>query len=199
MDPHQQFCHNQGCRAYGLKAEGHIVIHSRKERRYQCKRCKRTFSETKGTALYRLHKPKELLLTVVTLLAYGCPLQAICAAFDLDERTVACWQREAGVHCWRVHEHVVEAARVELGQVQADELRVEGSRRGHVVGWSTGGRKPTMVGRSGEHETGPRPDSRAAFSGAQLRLGASGAFMYRWTGQLSQSGHPPLQGAASHW
>ena len=101
------------------------MIHSQKERRYRCKRCSRTFSATKGTALYRMHKPKELVLTaVVTLLAHGCPLRAIVAAFGLDERTVARWEREAGMHCRRLHEHVVEAGRVELGQVQADELRV---------------------------------------------------------------------------
>jgi hypothetical protein len=71
-----------------------------------------------------MHKPKEVVLTLITLLAHGCPLQAIVAAFGLDERTVARWEREAGMHCRRVHEHVVEAGRVELGQVQADELRV---------------------------------------------------------------------------
>ncbi len=124
VNPHERFCHNEGCRAYGREGEGHIVIHSQKEQRYRCKRCRRTFSATKGTALYRIHKPKELVLAVVTLLANGCPLQAICAAFGLDERTVARWEREAGTHCRRVHEHVVEAGRVELGQVQADELRV---------------------------------------------------------------------------
>ena len=96
MNPHQQFCHNQACRAYGRSGEGHIVIHSRKEQRYRCKRCDQTFSATKGTALYRMHKPTELVLTVVTLLAYGCPVQAIVAAFSLDERTVARWQTEAG-------------------------------------------------------------------------------------------------------
>jgi transposase-like protein len=53
MDPHEQFCHNEGCRAYGRKGEGHIVIHSSAERRYQCKRCKKTFSATKATAFYR--------------------------------------------------------------------------------------------------------------------------------------------------
>jgi transposase-like protein len=124
MDPQEQFCHNEGCRAYGRKAEGHIVIHSSTERRYQCKRCKKTFSETKGTALYRMHKPKELVLTVVTLLAHGCPLRAICAAFGLDERTVARWEKEAGMQGRRVHEHIVEGGRLELRQVQADELRV---------------------------------------------------------------------------
>jgi transposase-like protein len=124
VNPHEQFCHNKDCRAYGRKGEGHIVIHAKKERRYRCKKCSRTFSATKDTALYRMHKPKELVLTVVTLLAHGCPLQAIVAAFGLDERTVARWEREAGMHCRRVHEHVVEAGRVELGQVQAGELRV---------------------------------------------------------------------------
>jgi transposase-like protein len=124
VNPHEQFCHNKECRAYAREGEGHIVIHSQKERRYQCKRCRRTFSQRTGTALYRLHKPKELMFIVITLLAHGCPLQAICAAFGLDERTVARWEREAGMQCQRVHEHVVEAGRVELGQVQADELRV---------------------------------------------------------------------------
>lgn len=74
------------------------MIHSQKERPYKCKRCSRTFSATKGTALYRSHKPKELVFMVITLLAHGCPLQAIVAAFALDERTVARWGREAGMH-----------------------------------------------------------------------------------------------------
>jgi transposase-like protein len=50
MDPHEQFCHNERCRVYGRKGEGHVVIHSSAERHYQCKRCKKTFSATKGTA-----------------------------------------------------------------------------------------------------------------------------------------------------
>ncbi len=124
MNPQKQFCHNQDCWAYGRKGEEHIVIHSHKEKRYRCKRCRRTFSQTKGTALYRLHKPQELVFVVLTLLAYGSPIQAIVAAFGLDERTVARWQREAGSQCRRVHEHLVEAGNVELSQVQADELRV---------------------------------------------------------------------------
>jgi transposase-like protein len=125
MSPHDRWCHNRRCRAYGRVDEGHVVIHSQKERRYQCKRCKRTFTETRDTALYRMHKPRWLVIAVVTLLAYGCPVQAIVAAFELDERTVARWQRESGAQCRRVHEHLVEAGRVALLQVQADEIRVK--------------------------------------------------------------------------
>jgi transposase-like protein len=124
MDPQEQFCRNRACRAYGRKGEGHVVIHSRAERRYQCKRCRRTFAETAGTALYRLRTARDEVVVVVTLLAYGCPVQAIVAAFGLDERTVARWQTRAGAQGRRVHEHLVQAGRVELGQVQADELRV---------------------------------------------------------------------------
>ncbi len=124
MDPHAQFCHNPTCWADGRQGEGHIVSHSQRERRYRCKRCGRTFSATRGTALYRAHKPHALVVQVVTLLAHGCPVQAIVAALGLDERTVARYQAEAGAQCRRVHQHVVQAGRVELGQVQADELRV---------------------------------------------------------------------------
>ena len=124
MNPQGQFCHNAHCWAYGRAGEGHVVIHSRGERRYQCKRCGATFAATRGTALYRAHKPHALVVQVVTLLAHGCPPQAIVAAFGLDERTVARYQAEAGAQCRRVHEQVAAAGRVDLGQVQADELRV---------------------------------------------------------------------------
>ncbi len=51
-------------------------------------------------------------------------MQAIVAAFGLDERTVADWQRRAGRQGERVHGQLVQAGAVTLGQVQADELRV---------------------------------------------------------------------------
>ncbi len=124
MDPQQQFCRNRSCWAYGRAGDGHVVIHSRAGRRYQCKRCRRTFAETAGTALYRLRTARDGVVVVLTLLAYGCPIQAVVAAFGLDERTVARWQARAGAQCRRVHEHLVQDGRVELGQVQADELRV---------------------------------------------------------------------------
>lgn len=125
MNPHERWCHNRRCRAYGRLDEGHVVVHSQKERRYRCKRRGRTFSETRDTALYRTHKPRWLVLAVLTLLAYGCPAQAIVAAFKLDGRTVARWQKESGSQCGRAHEHLIEAGKVALLQVQADEIRVK--------------------------------------------------------------------------
>ncbi|MGE3537814.1 MAG: hypothetical protein AB7N91_10325 [Candidatus Tectimicrobiota bacterium] len=85
---------------------------------------------TKGTALYRLRTSAETISLVVTLLAHGCPLQAIVVAFGYDERTVASWLARAGGHGQAVQEHMVEQPRA-LGQVQADEIRVK--TQGRVV------------------------------------------------------------------
>ena len=172
------------------------MIHSSAERRYQCKRCKKTFSATKGSAFYRAHKPHELVLMVITLLAHGCPVQAIVAAFGLDERTVARWQREAGAQCKRVHEHLVEAGRVELSQVQADELRVR------VVGgvlWLAGALEVrSRLWLGGELEAGSRSDPKAAEWGTRLWLREDGAFVHRWSLKLSQGSPTSVQRSATH-
>jgi len=126
MQPSEQFCPNLRCCARGQKGLGNIVVHDRKRQRYRCKTCKQTFSARRGTMLEGLRKPTELIVVVVTLLAYGCPIQAIVHAFALDERTVASWRDRAGVHCQHVHEAIVEQERLDLVHVQADEIRVKG-------------------------------------------------------------------------
>jgi len=68
--------------------------------------------------------PKDTVLKIVTLLAHGCPRQAVVAAFKVDERTVKSLEEGAGKHCQQVHEHLVERPR-DLGQVQADEIRAK--------------------------------------------------------------------------
>ncbi len=124
MDPSKVFCQDPECPARGKKDCGNIGIHSHKEKRYICHTCGKTFVASKGTVFYRLRHPMEFVTQMITLLAYGCPIAAIVAAFGLDERTVASWQRRAGQHSQQVHEHLVQQPR-DLGQVQADEIRVK--------------------------------------------------------------------------
>ena len=88
MDPQTVFCPNPDCPARGQVGEGNIGIHSQKEHRYCCRVCSQTFAARKGTAFYRLRTAEETVTLVLTLLAHGCPLQAIVVAFSLDERTV---------------------------------------------------------------------------------------------------------------
>src|SRR3972149_5024406 len=120
-----QFCHNPDCTARGQVGQGNISVHYRPEQRYRCKTCGVTFAATKGTPFFRLHKAKDLFTLVITLLTHGCPLQAIVAAFGMDERTVSAWGERAGLHCQKVHEAVVQQGQVDLGHVQADELWVK--------------------------------------------------------------------------
>jgi transposase-like protein/IS1 family transposase len=124
MDPATTFCPNPACPARGQTGQGNIGIHSRKAQRFICTQCRMTFTTTKGTAFYRLRTPAETVSLVLTLLAHGCPLQAIVVAFGFDERTVAAWFARAGTQAQAVQEHLVEQPR-DLGQVQADEIRVK--------------------------------------------------------------------------
>jgi hypothetical protein len=79
-----------------------------------------------------LRSDEEMVQKVVTLLAYGCPRQAIIHAYALDERTVAAWQKRAGSHCQRIHEDIVQQGKVKSQHIQADEIRAKGR---NIIVW----------------------------------------------------------------
>jgi len=124
LTPETTFCPNFDCPARGQIGEGNLGVHSQKDRRYICRECGKTFSARTGTAFYRLRKETDLVTLVVSLLAYGCPVQAVVYALALDERTVKRWLANSGRHSQQVHAHLVQQPR-RLGQVQADELRIK--------------------------------------------------------------------------
>ena len=122
MNPQTQCCHNPACCVRGQMGQGNIVVHSHVEQRYRCQTCGHPFAATTGTPFYRVHTAADVVTLVLALLCHGCPLQAIVAAFGLDERTVAAWVTRAGRHGQQVHQHVVQQGQVDLQHVQADEL-----------------------------------------------------------------------------
>jgi transposase-like protein/IS1 family transposase len=132
MNPQPSFCPNLACPSRGKIGAGNLRVHDQSRNRWKCRTCGQTFSGRKGTPFYGLRSDPQLFVWVVTLLAFGCPLQAIVAAFGLEERTVADWQRRAGVHCQQVHEAVVQTPQ-DLKHVQADEVRVRLQKR--AVTW----------------------------------------------------------------
>ena len=84
MNAQSQFCPNPACKASGKCGAGNIVIHGQKRQRYKCTTCRKTFSARAGTMYAGLRSDLTLVVIVVTLLAYGCPLQAIVQAYGLD-------------------------------------------------------------------------------------------------------------------
>jgi len=131
VNPQEVFCPNLDCHARGQVGKGNIGIHSHSEQRYICHECGKTFSATKGTLFYRLRTDPKIVMIVITLLAYGAPLQAIVKAFGFHERTVKNWWQRSGEHCRVVHEHVIASHTLDLQQVQADEIKVK-LKRGYV-------------------------------------------------------------------
>lgn len=99
-----------------------VGVHSRRHGRYRCHGCRKTFTYSHGTPLYGLKTDLSVVTLVLTLLIFGCPLPAIVMAFKIDERTVADWLDKAGEHAQRVQDHLVCQGKLDLGQVQADEL-----------------------------------------------------------------------------
>jgi transposase-like protein len=133
MCPQPLFCPIKSCPSRGVIGAGNLKVHDSLRQRYECEVCGKTFSAKKGTIFYGLKYDSQTVTRVLTLLALGCPLQAIVAAFHLDERTVADWQRRAGAHCEMVHQHLVASQPRDLGQVQADEVRAK--RQGRLALW----------------------------------------------------------------
>jgi transposase-like protein len=147
MDPTTTCCPNRHCPARGQTGGGNIGIHAQKEPRFICHACQKTFSATTGTAFYRLRTAAETVSLVVTLLAHGCPVQAIVAAFGFDERTVADGWARSGRQGQAVQECLVEQPR-DVGQVQADEIRVK--KQGGIVWMALAMRVKTRLWLGGE-------------------------------------------------
>src|SRR5262249_40098237 len=87
------------------------------------------------------------LSLVWTLLARGCRVKAIVAAFGFDERTIADWWTRSGRPGQAVHAYLVEQPR-DLGHVQADELRVK--KQGGIVWMAMAMRVQTRLWLGGE-------------------------------------------------
>jgi len=123
MNPQDVFCPNMACPARGQVGQGNVIGHGRSRLRYRCTLCRKTFGPRTGTLSQRRHAAMRLMVQIITLVSYGCPIVAIEAAFGIQARTVRDWVAAAGRQSAAVQQQLVQQPR-DLGQVQADELRV---------------------------------------------------------------------------
>lgn len=120
MNLESVFCPNSGCRDKYKVGQGNIISHGRKRERCKCTSCGHTFSYRQGTAFFGLRSDVKEIACVVTLVAYGCPVAAIVAAFERDERTIARWLERSGTHAETIHHQHMHP--LDLQQVQVDEM-----------------------------------------------------------------------------
>ena len=120
MDPQTVWCPNVDCPARGQVGQDNVGVHSQAERRYRCRVCGKTFGARTGTIFHRRRTSEAIM----TLVSWGCPLVAIEHAYGLQPQTVRAWLEAAGQHAEAVHHEQVVQPR-DLGQVQADEVRVK--------------------------------------------------------------------------
>jgi transposase-like protein len=141
------FCWNRGCPDYGKVDHGNIRKFGRTSKgtqRYQCRTCKKTFVETKGTVFYGRHHSQETILECLAWLAERSSLAALHRVKGIKEETVLAWLREAAKHVEQIEALLL--ANYQLTRAQLDAL------------W-------TYVGNKGE-KGGTRKKSNEVPSGA---------------------------------
>lgn len=117
------FCPNPECDNYG-DLEAKVIIRYGKTRdgrqRYQCKTCKQTFNERKGTMFYNRKTEEKDILECLALLAEGVRISSISRTKGIKEDTILSFLREAAHHAEEVEAILLKD--YEINQVQIDGL-----------------------------------------------------------------------------
>ena len=120
LEPDKQWCDNKDCPDFAKVGVGNIRVHSYVEQRYGCRTCKRTFSATKGTFLYKLRTALPVILEVLAMLVERNSIRAISRVKHVRPNTILHWLDLAGQHSAEISEYLIHD--LHLTQVQIDEL-----------------------------------------------------------------------------
>jgi len=118
-----EYCPNEDCNDYGKLKEGNIRKYGMTDsgkQRYQCKSCRRTFTETKGTLFYRRRTNAKDIIEVLAMLAEGMRISSITRVKGFKEDTVLDWLREAANHAVEVETVLLQ--NYQIGQAQIDGM-----------------------------------------------------------------------------
>jgi transposase-like protein len=143
------FCPNESCPDYGkLQSDQQRNIKKagktrQGRQRYQCKTCKRTFTETRGTIFYRRRTPEEEIIEALALIAEGVRISSVARVTGHKEDTILAWLRAAAQHAEEIEEVLLAEYHLEQGQLDAlwSYVGNKGKKRGTP--------KPTRKGSSG--------------------------------------------------
>jgi transposase-like protein len=116
------FCLNEACEDYQKVHHGNMIKYGKTDkgvRRYFCKTCRKSFTETKGTMFYRCRHTEEEIVECMSMLGDRNSLAAIHRIKGVKEETVAKWLEKAADHI-KQFEHIIRKKK--LSRVQLDAL-----------------------------------------------------------------------------
>ncbi len=105
-------CQTESCKKCGKTREGH--------QRYQCRTCRKTFSERPERPLGEMRLPLDRALLCLNLLCEGSSVRAIERVTGTEKKTILRLLVQVGAGCERMLAETVKAVPVQ--DVQADEL-----------------------------------------------------------------------------
>jgi transposase-like protein len=142
------FCLNEECEDYNQIGCGNMVKYGKTGKgaqRYQCKTCKKVFTENKGTIFYRTRHTRDEIIECMQLIGDRNSLASIHRIKGIKEETVTKWLERAEDHVEQFEEYLMKE--YQLTRVQIDAL------------W-------TFVGHKGE-KGGGQKKMRRALSGVE--------------------------------
>ena len=115
MDELSRFCClNPDCEVHGQRGGGTIAVRYRygpqNRRLLYCKRCKKQFSERKGTPLFNSRLPEDKAAAVLEHLADGCGIRQTERLTRASRNTVMRLGRLAGQHARAAHDELVSVS-----------------------------------------------------------------------------------------
>ena len=116
------YCANRSCKDHGKLHAGNIVKFGKSaqgKQRYQCKVCRSTFIETKGSIFYGLHTPESKVIEVLVLLSEGVRISSISRATGHKADTILSWLRLAASHAALIEEILLSEYQLKRGQIDA--------------------------------------------------------------------------------
>ena len=120
------YCPNEACPEYGKLQDDQAQQNIRKSgktgngtQRYQCKTCKRTFTQTYGTIFYRKRTPEHEILETLALIAEGNRISTLSRVKGHKEDTISKWLKEAAHHAEAIEDVLMSEFRIGRGQLDA--------------------------------------------------------------------------------
>jgi transposase-like protein len=114
------FCPNKECADYGKIEHGNIIRYGKSSegrQRFQCKTCKKTFNDRKGTLFYNRKTDERDILECLALLAEGVRISSIHRAKGFKEDTILSFLREAAHHAEQVEAILLNDYRISQAEI----------------------------------------------------------------------------------